>query len=300
MSDAFEAELSAMAGRLEDALDALLPPAGERLADAMRHATLGGGKRLRGALLMSSAALFDAGEDGALRAACALELLHAYSLVHDDLPPMDDDDLRRGRPTVHRVFDEATAILAGDALQTLSFEIMAGEETHENPAIRAALVLELARAAGCAGMAGGQMRDLAAEGRFAAGSPLALGEEEVSALQAMKTGALFRYAAVAGAILGQALAEDRERMAGYGSALGAAFQIADDILDEEATAAELGKATAKDRGKGKATLPSLLGARASRQRLELKVEEARTALAPFGDAAEFLYAAAGFAAERRR
>ena len=293
------AATEALLGRL--LADAALPseiarPA--RLLAAMRHAMLGGGKRLRPFLLAESAALFGAAREGALLAGCALECVHGYSLVHDDLPAMDDDDLRRGRPTVHKAFDDATAILAGDALLTLAFDVMARVEVHAEASVRAALVLELARAAGIGGMAGGQMLDLAAEGRF--GDKQKLGETEVKTLQAMKTGALIRFAARAGAILGQADAPGRAALDRYGAAVGQAFQIADDLLDVESDAATLGKAAGKDAAAGKATLVSLLGVKGAHARLAALVAEAESALAPFGGKADILRAAARFTAERKQ
>ena len=264
----------------------------ERLVAAMRHAVLGGGKRLRPFLIVESAALFGAAREGALLTGCALELLHCYSLVHDDLPAMDDDDLRRGLPTVHKAFDEATAILAGDALLTLAFDILAREEVHADANVRITLVRELARAAGLGGMAGGQMLDLAAEGR-------SLSEGEIITLQAMKTGALLRFACRAGAILGQANADEAAAMAQYGAAIGEAFQIADDLLDVEGDAATLGKAAGKDAEAGKATLVAALGVDGARSKLERLLETADAALAPFGAKADTLRAAARFVVERR-
>jgi farnesyl diphosphate synthase len=293
------AATEALLGRL--LADAVLPSEIERparLLAAMRHAMLGGGKRLRPFLLAESAALFGAAREGALLAGCALECVHGYSLVHDDLPAMDDDDLRRGRPTVHKAFDDATAILAGDALLTLAFDVMARAEVHAEASVRAALVLELARAAGIGGMAGGQMLDLAAEGRF--GDKQKLGETEVKTLQAMKTGALIRFAARAGAILGQADAPGRAALDRYGAAVGQAFQIADDLLDVEGDAATLGKAAGKDAAAGKATLVSLLGVKGAHARLAALVAEAESALAPFGGKADILRAAARFTAERKQ
>ncbi len=268
-----------------------------RLLDAMRHGALGGGKRLRPFLVVESAALFGVARAGALLAGCGLELLHCYSLVHDDLPAMDNDDLRRGHPTVHKKFDDATAILAGDALLTLAFEVMAREEVHADANVRIALVRELARASGIGGMAGGQMLDLAAEGRFDQKRTLA--ENEIVTLQAMKTGALIRFACDAGAILGKADAPARQSIARYGAAIGQAFQIADDLLDVEGDSATLGKATAKDAAAGKATLVSIHGAAGARAMLAQLIAEADTALAPFGDRADILRATARFTADRR-
>jgi farnesyl diphosphate synthase len=263
----------------------------------MRHAALDGGKRLRPFLVVETAALFDVDRTGALMAGAALELIHCYSLVHDDLPAMDNDDLRRGRPTVHRAFDDATAILAGDALLTLAFDVMARTEVHADAAVRIALVLELARASGLGGMAGGQMLDLAAEGRF--DSKKALSEKEIITLQAMKTGALIRFACNAGAILGKAEPAERKSIAQYGSAIGQAFQIADDLLDVEGDAKTLGKAAGKDAAAGKATLVATLGVAKARDRLNGLVEEASSALASFGEKSDTLRAAARFIAERR-
>lgn len=297
-----ENRLTESAARFDGALEALLPvEEGDRLNAAMRYAVLGGGKRLRPFVLVSAADLFGVSEHHALGVACALECVHAYSLVHDDLPAMDDDDLRRGRPTVHRAYDEATAILAGDGLLTLAFDILARPETHPVASVRAELVLELARAAGRHGMIGGQMADLAAEGRFTeTGRPLALDEAAISHLHELKTGALFRFAAEAGAMLAERGGEDRARLARFGKALGLAFQVADDLLDEEATAEQVGKATAKDRERGKATFVNAGGPDAARRRLDALVAEAEGALAAYGSAAETLRAAARFAAIRRR
>jgi farnesyl diphosphate synthase len=301
----FAARLAAVATETEALLAHLLdaaPLAGEvarpqRLLAAMRHAVLGGGKRLRPFLLLESAALFGATRAGALMAGAALECLHCYSLVHDDLPAMDNDDLRRGQPTVHKAFDEATAILAGDALLTLAFDIVARDDVHADADVRSALVLELARAAGVGGMAGGQMLDLAAESRFEAKRTLS--ESEIVTLQAMKTGALIRYACRAGAILGKADAKARTAIDRYGAAVGQAFQIADDLLDVEGDAAALGKAAHKDATAGKATLVAALGVAGARARLDALVAEAEDALAPFGAKADTLRAAAHFIAERR-
>ncbi len=269
----------------------------ERLMAAMRHAVLGGGKRLRPFLLVESAALFGVTRDGALLAGAALECLHCYSLIHDDLPAMDNDDLRRGRPTVHKAFDEATAILAGDALLTLGFDILAREEVHPDADVRVVLVSELARAAGLGGMVGGQMLDLAAEGRFEA--KRALSEQEIVTLQAMKTGALIRFACRAGAILGRADADAQASIDHYGRAIGQAFQIADDLLDVESDAATLGKAAHKDAAAGKATFVSALGIAGAHARQTELVGQADAALARFGAKAETLRAAARFVAERR-
>ena len=301
----FTDRLAATAGDIEALLDRLLSPVAlssetarpPRLVAAMRHAALDGGKRLRPFLVVETAALFDVDRTGALMAGAALELIHCYSLVHDDLPAMDNDDLRRGRPTVHKAFDDATAILAGDALLTLAFDVMARTEVHADAAVRIALVLELARASGLGGMAGGQMLDLAAEGRF--DSKKALSEKEIITLQAMKTGALIRFACNAGAILGKAEPAERKSIAQYGSAIGQAFQIADDLLDVEGDAKTLGKAAGKDAAAGKATLVATLGVAKAHDRLNELVEEASSALASFGEKSDTLRAAARFIAERR-
>jgi farnesyl diphosphate synthase len=264
----------------------------------MRHACLGGGKRFRPFLVVESATLFAVSRDRALMAAAALECVHCYSLVHDDLPAMDNDDLRRGQPTVHKAFDEATAILVGDSLLTFAFDILSRAETHPDSAIRIALVNELARAAGLGGMAGGQMLDLAAEGRFAA-TPPRLGLADVEELQAMKTGALLRFACLAGAILGAADADRRAALDRFGAVVGEAFQIADDLLDVEGDAATVGKATHKDADAHKATTVAILGVARARERLQDLVARAEAALAPFGADAAMLKAAARFVAERR-
>jgi farnesyl diphosphate synthase len=272
----------------------------ERLLAAMRHATLAGGKRLRPFLVLEAARLFGVDGPHMLRAAAAVECIHCYSLVHDDLPAMDDDDLRRGRPTTHRAFDEATAILAGDALLTLAFDVLADPATEPDPAIRVALISTLARASGLGGMAGGQALDLEAEGRFAPeGQPLALSDKDILKLQAMKTGALLTAAVEMGAILGRADAAGREALRTYGHMLGQAFQVADDLLDVESDASTLGKATGKDSSKGKATLVGLWGVDAARERLAALVREAEGALTSFGQRAETLRLAARFVAERK-
>jgi farnesyl diphosphate synthase len=269
-----------------------------RLLEAMRYAVLSGGKRLRPFLVIETAALFGVARDRALLAGAALECVHCYSLVHDDLPPMDDDDLRRGQPTTHKAFDEATAILAGDALLTFAFDLIARDAVHPNVAVRLALVTELARSSGIGGMAGGQMLDLEAEGRFAAKRKLA--EKDIATLQAMKTGALLSFACRAGAILGEADETARTALNRYGNAIGQAFQVADDLLDLEGDAATVGKATGKDSAAGKATLVATLGRDAAVSRLDALIAEAEDALSPFGDKAATLRAAAHFVAERRK
>ena len=282
--------LAARASDIQAALDAELSALGPgQIAQAMRHA-LSGGKRLRGFLVIESAALFDVPDPRALRAAAAIEAVHAYSLVHDDLPCMDDDDLRRGQPTVHVKWDEATAVLTGDALQTLAFELLANPATHPDGAVRADLTLTLARASGARGMVLGQVQDIAAE---TAEEPLTL--DAITALQANKTGALIRWSAEAGARLGQA---DPAPLSRYAGALGLAFQIADDILDETGDEATAGKRLQKDAAAGKATFVSLLGLDGARARARALVEEAEAALAPFGSRAEALREAARFVISR--
>ena len=263
----------------------------ERLLAAMRHALLGPGKRLRPFLLIESARVFGFTGEGVTRAAAALECVHCYSLVHDDLPAMDDDDMRRGRPTVHKAFDEATAILAGDALQTLAFAILADPATDPDANVRLALITGLAAASGAGGMAGGQMLDLTAEKQT-------LGEDEIRAMEAMKTGALFRYACDAGAILGRASTEKRERLAKFGAALGLAFQLADDLIDATGKVAKAGKATAKDAHRGKATLVGLHGVAGARKLLDAAVADAVAIVAPFGASGRMLAEAARFAGKR--
>ncbi|MCD1643562.1 polyprenyl synthetase family protein [Aurantimonas coralicida] len=261
-----------------------------RLLAAMRHGALGGGKRLRPFLVIESARLFGADPQAAIGTATALECIHCYSLVHDDLPSMDDDDLRRGKPTVHRAYDEATAILAGDGLLTLAFGLVAGEASL-SPEARVALVALLARDAGAAGMVGGQVLDLAAENAV-------LSEDEIARMQAMKTGALIAFACEAGAIVADAGADERASLRRFGEIVGLAFQLADDLLDETADAAVLGKAAGKDRERGKKTLPALNGIDWTRTRLDRLVAEAEAELAPFGDKGAVLIEAARFVANR--
>jgi farnesyl diphosphate synthase len=270
-----------------------------RLMEAIRYSSLGGGKRFRPFLVVECAGLFEVPRQQALMAGAALECVHCYSLVHDDLPAMDDDDLRRGQPTAHKKFDEATAILAGDGLLTFAFDILSRTATHPDPVVRVELVGALARASGIGGMVGGQMLDLAAEGRFSGDGPQRLGEEGVLTLQAMKTGALLRFACLAGGMLGSATPQQRKALERYGAAVGQAFQIADDLLDVEGDTALVGKQTGKDAKAGKATMVDILGADGAKARLRELVTEAEQALAPFGDGAAVLVEAAHFVAERR-
>ena len=263
----------------------------ERLLAAMRHGVLNGGKRMRPALVMESAALFGGDVAAALRVAAALECVHCYSLIHDDLPAMDDDDLRRGQPTVHKQYDEATAILAGDSLLTYAFDIIAAPETGLPDATRIALVLALSRASGIGGMAGGQALDLEAETRE-------LEEDEITRLQAMKTGALIRFACEAGALAAGASEVDRQRMLRFGEIVGLAFQLQDDLLDLTADSATLGKAAGKDVARGKKTLPWIHGIQWTRHRLTGLVEEANAVLSPYGEKASMLIALASYVATR--
>jgi farnesyl diphosphate synthase len=303
---AFQQNLAAIANDTNALLDRLLaaqPVQGERarparLLEAMRYASLGSGKRFRPFLVVESAGLFNVPRQNALMVAAALECVHCYSLVHDDLPAMDNDDLRRGRPTVHKQFDEATAILAGDGLLTFAFDILTRKEASANASVRSNLVGALAQAAGLGGMAGGQMLDLAAEGRFA-DAPKPQSEADVLMLQAMKTGALIRFGCCAGAILADVHDERRAALERYGSVLGQAFQIADDLLDVEGDAATVGKQTGKDAAAGKATIVELLGPAKARARLATLVTQATEALSVFGPKAATLAAAARFVAERK-
>jgi farnesyl diphosphate synthase len=303
----FFARLEATAKDIEILLDQLLsttPAPGEsarpaRLIEAMRYSSLGGGKRLRPFLVVECAALFQVPRQHALMAGAAVECVHCYSLVHDDLPAMDNDDLRRGQPTAHKAYDEATAILVGDGLLTFAFDILSRTQTHPDPAVRVELVGALARAAGLGGMIGGQMLDLAAEGRFTGTGPQKLGEDGVRTLQAMKTGALLRFACEAGGMLGSATPQQRKALERYGSAVGQAFQIADDLLDLEGDTALVGKQTGKDAEAGKATMVDVLGPAGAKARLKELITDAEQALAPFGPAAGILVEGARFVAERR-
>jgi len=295
----FVQSLGAAADLLEERLRALLADLGPgedtRLGGAMRHALLAGGKRFRPFLVTESAALLGLDRAAGRDAAAAFECVHCYSLVHDDLPCMDDDAMRRGQPTVHKAYDEWTAILAGDALLTLAFEILARPSSHPDADVRAQLVLVLAAAAGARGMVMGQMLDLEADKR---GEPAAPGLEHIRRLQSHKTGALIASACEAGAILAQAAAPERASLRRFGEHLGLAFQIADDLLDAEGDAGTVGKATGKDDAAGKATLVGLLGADEARARLAAAEREAIDALRSFGDRAEILIQAARFAASR--
>src|SRR5882672_8250576 len=276
--------IAACAKLVDSALEAVLPvPAGRqaRVQEAMRYAIMAGGKRLRPFLVLHSARLFGVDDSRSLRVGAAIEALHTYSLVHDDLPCMDDDDLRRGRPTTHVAFDEATAVLAGDALLTIAFEILSDPATHPSADVRCRLVAELAKAAGSSGMVGGQMIDMEAVEQ-------PLGYHETVALQRMKTGALFEFCCEAGAILAQASQSDYERLRNYARDFGLLFQITDDLLDAVGTVESAGKAVAKDREQGKATLVSILGIGGARQEAAALAQRARKALGPYGPAADDL------------
>lgn len=282
----FRTALAADAGAISEFLEArivcdLHPP----LAEAMRYAVVGG-KALRGFYVMEGARLH--GTDGALPVAAAIECVHAYSLVHDDLPAMDDDDMRRGRPTVHKAWDDATAILAGDALQSLAFELIG--DAPASGAVRAALMASLARHAGIAGMVGGQAADIAAE---TAAVPFTL--DQIMAMQAGKTGALLTWSCMAGAMMAGA---ETAPLKTYGDAVGLAFQIADDVLDVEGDAAAVGKAVGKDADAGKATFVSLMGLDGAKRRAKDLVDEACDALSSYGEAADTLRAAARFVITR--
>lgn len=300
----FEKRLSEQAAaidaRLADELAARTPPqrVPERLAGAMRHAVIGGGKRLRPFLVIESAAVFGVEPAAAMPAALALELVHCYSLVHDDLPSMDNDAVRRGQPTVWKAYDDWTAILAGDGLLTLAFEILTDLGSGAiPPQIRLELAAELARASGSGGMVGGQCLDLEAD---KLGTPAVPGIRHIERLQGLKTGALFRFACLAGALIGQARPAERAALGRFGDKLGAAFQLADDLLDVEGEAAALGKATGKDAAAGKATLVGHLGLAAARAHLSEIEAAAAGDIACFGSRAGVLRDAMHFAASRSR
>ena len=291
-----KAEMERIADEVDRGFDLLLTLPDDprrRLYEAMRHAAIGGGKRLRPLLVRASSDLFHVDPARSARAALAIECIHVYSLVHDDLPCMDDDDMRRGRPTVHRAYDEATAVLAGDSLHALAFEVLADPATHPDPFIRAELVAELARAAGPAGMAGGQMMDLVAEG-----TPFDL--PTVTRLQQLKTGALIGFCLEAGPILAHVPPDGRRALRGYARDIGLAFQISDDLLDVRGQQALTGKAVGKDAAAGKATFVSLLGIERAEQQAAMLVEQAISQLAGYGAEAELLRAIARYVIERDR
>ncbi|MEQ7874815.1 farnesyl diphosphate synthase [Sphingomonas sp. ASV193] len=292
--------LKAEAARVAEAVDALFltylkdPGDGrDQLFAAMRHAAIGAGKKLRPLLTVATARLFALDEAPAVRAGAAIEAVHVYSLIHDDLPCMDDDDLRRGRPTVHKAYDEATAVLAGDCFHDLAFEILSDPATHEDPFVRSELILELARSSGLHGMGGGQMLDLAAEGQT-------LDMAGVTRLQQLKTGALIEYALEAACIMGRIADEGRTPYRGYARDLGLAFQIADDLLDEGGDEAAAGKRLHKDADAGKATFVSLLGVDRARQQCAMLVDQAKAHLHGHGEEADLLRAIADYVLERDR
>ena len=289
-------EIDATAAAVDRAFDLLLAVPDDpraRLFEAMRHAAIGGGKRMRPLLVSATARLFNVSSDAALRVGCAIEAIHVYSLIHDDLPCMDDDDMRRGKPTVHKAFDEATAVLAGDSLNALAFEWLGEDETHPDPFVRAELSREIARASGPYGMAGGQMMDLAAEHQQ-------LDLATITRLQQLKTGALIAVSVEAGAILGRIPPEGRTHLRAYARDIGLAFQIADDLLDAEGDAETTGKAVGKDVEAGKATFLSLLGVEQARARARLLVDQALAHLSSYGAEADLLRAIARYVVERDR
>nr|WP_116092134.1 farnesyl diphosphate synthase [Sphingomonas crusticola] len=293
---ALRTAMDRIAVEIDQTFDRLLPVPADgraRLYEAMRHAAIGGGKRLRPLLVRAAADLFHVDRVPALRVGVAIECIHVYSLIHDDMPCMDDDDLRRGRPTVHKAYDEATAVLAGDSLHALAFEVIADAETHPDPFVRIELSAELAKASGPAGMAGGQMMDLVADGA-------AFDLAAVTRLQQLKTGALIGFCLEAGAILGHIPPEGRRPIRAYARDIGLAFQIADDLLDVEGAADVTGKAVGKDAAQGKATFVSLLGPERARQQAEILVEQAIGHLVGFGAEASLLRSIAHYVVERDR
>ncbi|OYY70940.1 polyprenyl synthetase family protein [Sphingomonas sp. 28-63-12] len=291
-----KAALSEVSAEIDQRFDLLLTIPDDPRADlyrAMRHAAIGGGKRLRPLLVFATARLFGVDRDCAGRAALAIECIHVYSLIHDDLPAMDDDDLRRGKPTVHKLYSEATAILAGDCLHAMAFEVLAEPDTHADPFVRAELVLDLARAAGPTGMAGGQMMDIEAE-------KASFDLPTITRLQAMKTGALIASAVEAGAILGKVPPEARTGLRGYARDIGLAFQIADDLLDYEGEEEKMGKRVHKDQDAGKETFLSLLGVDRAREQARMLVEQAIQHLHSYGPEADLLREIARYTLERDR
>lgn len=295
-SSLLQDSLAKIAADVDQEFDTLLKLPGDardRLYSAMRHATIGGGKRLRPLLVTATAALFNVDRKTALRVGTAVEAIHVYSLVHDDLPCMDDDDMRRGKPTVHRAFDEATAVLAGDSLHALAFEILANPDTHSDPFVRGELVATLALASGPEGMAGGQMMDIEAENA-------AFDLQTVMRLQALKTGALIAASVEMGAILGHIPPEGRTHLRGYARDIGLAFQIADDILDVEGDPELAGKALQKDAEAGKGTFVSLMGLDRAKQQAEMLVQQATEYLSSYGAEADLLRAIANYITERDR
>src|SRR5215217_6581690 len=296
LAQELEAEAVRVSADVDNFFAKLLAPTGdsrELLYEAMRHAALGGGKRLRPLLTMAASRLFAIDPQRALRVGCAIEAIHVYSLIHDDLPCMDNADLRRGKPTVHKAFGEAEAVLAGDSLHALAFDVLAHPSTAEDPFVRNELVLELARAAGPSGMAGGQMMDLVAEGQQ-------LDLPAITRLQQLKTGALIEYSVEAACIMAKLPAEGRTPYRGYARNIGLAFQIADDLIDHSGDAAAAGKRVGKDAESGKATIVSLLGEERARKQADMLVEQAVEHLSGHGAEAELLRAIAAFVTDRDR
>lgn len=294
--DILKPALADIAADIDRSFDLLLPIPNDgraRLYEAMRHAAIGGGKRLRPLLVLAASQLFNVSRESALRVGTAIECIHVYSLIHDDMPCMDDDDMRRGKPTVHKAFDEATAVLAGDSLHALAFEILADQATHPDPFVRSELISEIARASGPAGMAGGQMMDLMA-------GDVEFDLPAVTRLQQLKTGALISFCLEAGAILGRVPPEGRNGLRGYARDIGLAFQIADDVLDAEGDAELAGKALQKDAEAGKATFLSLLGIDRAKAQMHLLVDQALAHLHGFGTEADLLRSIARYTVERDR
>jgi farnesyl diphosphate synthase len=289
-------EARRIAGAVDSIFAQLLEPPGDardRLFAAMRHAAIGGGKKLRPVLAVAAGRLFAIDEQRSVRVGTAIEAIHVYSLIHDDLPAMDNDDLRRGKPTVHKAYDEATAILAGDSLHALAFEILTDPATHDDPLVRSSLSGELARAAGPGGMAGGQVMDLAAEGQ-------ALDLAAITRLQQLKTGALIEFAVESACIMARLPTEARTPYRGYARNVGLAFQIADDLIDHSGDESTAGKRVGKDAGAGKATFVSLLGEERARQQAEMLVDQSIEHLASHGEEADLLRSVARFVTERDR
>lgn len=300
MTEGLRAELADATTAVEDCLARLLPEVSTpeaRLFDAMRYATLNGGKRLRPFLVLTTARMFNVSEGAALRVAAAVEMVHSYSLVHDDLPAMDNDDMRRGRPSCHKQFDEATAILAGDALLTRSFEVLANVSTHPDPAVRIDLVNALAQASGPNGMVGGQMIDLLTERENIAREGLDVAA--ITRMHQMKTGRLIGFSCTAGAILGKAPAQLRHALSAYAHDLGLAFQIVDDLLDVEGDPEEMGKSAGKDAAAGKVTFVSLLGTDRAREQARILSAQAVEHLKPFDGEADRLRDVAAYVLDRR-
>ena len=291
----FEARLKETAERINVALEALLPKAQgseARLMEAIRYAALDGGKRLRPFFTLEAGRIFDADESSLLRAAMAIECVHTYSLIHDDLPCMDDDDLRRGRPTLHRAFDEATALLAGDALLTFAFEVLSDPQTHPDPQMRGLLITGLAKAAGAQGMVAGQAADMA-------GADIGSNLIAVTRMNRLKTGALINFAVDAGALIGCASDAERTALSRYAHDVGLAFQMVDDLLDAEGVVRDTGKAVNKDRARGKVNFVTVLGTEATRERVGMLATQAKRHLVLFGPRAGVLLEAVDFIVQRR-